>query len=115
MQHERLNGRIQRLLDARKRVTLKAAAIPAAVEEWERRAALPADDEDHADKLEAMARVSSLILRERTLTRKVAEYDQSLANIEKHGQETLPTGNPVSVEIDVPKGTFKITAHAPEA
>ena len=46
--------------------------------------------------------------------RKIAGYDLSLANFQKHGQETPPTGNKASVEIDVPKGTFKITEHVPE-
>ena len=46
--------------------------------------------------------------------RKLAEFDQSLANFQKFGQETPPTGNRVGVDIDVPKGTFKITEHAPE-
>ena len=46
--------------------------------------------------------------------RKFKEYDASLANIQKYGEETAPSGKPVSVKIDVPKGTFKITEHAPE-
>lgn len=46
--------------------------------------------------------------------RKIAEYDVSLVNFQKHSQETPPTGKPVGVEIDVPKGTFKITEHVPE-
>jgi len=46
--------------------------------------------------------------------RKLAEYDESLANFQKYGQETPPNGKPVGVEIDVPAGTFKITEHVPE-
>ncbi len=46
--------------------------------------------------------------------RKIAEYDESLANFQAYGQETPPNGKPVGVEIDVPAGTFKITEHVPE-
>ena len=115
MDHERMNGRIQRLLDARGKCMAKIAVTPALIKEFERRAALAEDAPDFADELEAQAGISGQRLRTRNMKRKVAEYDASLANFQKHGQETSPTGNRASVKIDVPKGTFKITDHAPTA
>ena len=37
---------------------------------------------------------------------RIKEFDASIANFAKHGQETAPTGRPVGVSIDV--GTDKI-------
>ena len=84
MSTERMNGRIQRLLDARAKCAayLKAAPKHPRAKVWKR---------------------------------KIAEYDQSLANFQKYGQETPPTGNKASVNINVPKGTFKITEHTPQS
>lgn len=36
-------------------------------------------------------------------TDQIMQYTASLANIEEFGEETPPTGNPVGVEIGVPK------------
>ncbi len=82
MDHNRMEGRIQRLLDARKKF---------------------------ADRLKTDSKHPRAVVWKR----KMAAYDISLANFQKYGQETAPTGNPVGVNIDVPKGTFKITEHAP--
>ncbi len=82
MDHNRMEGRIQRLLDARAKAAASLEAYP-----------------KHP--------------RVATWKRNMAAYDVSLANFQKYGQETVPTGNPVGVNIDVPKGTFKIIEHAP--
>ncbi len=84
MDRNRMEGRIQRLLDARAKCATYLENAPK---------------------------------HPRTVVwkRKMAEYDKSLACFQKHGQETPPNGKPVGVNIDVPKGTFKITEHAPEA
>lgn len=83
MSNERLNGRIQRLLDARAKCVSRLDAHPknARAAGWKR---------------------------------KLAEFDQSLANFQKYGQEAPPTGNRVGVDIDVPKGTFSVKAFVPE-
>ena len=114
MTHERMNARIQGLLDARVSVGAKLAAIPTTLEEIERCMALAEGQPGFMDTLEGSARSGNCRLRERNLKRKLAEFEQSLANFQKYGQETPPTGNKASVEIDVPAGTFKITEHVPE-
>jgi hypothetical protein len=82
MNRKRMEGRIQRLLDARAKCEAKLKAYP-----------------KHP--------------RAATWKRKKAEYDVSLANFQKYGQEEKPNGKPIGVQIDVPAGTFKITEHAP--
>ncbi len=113
MEHERMNGRIQGLLDARAKCVAKIAAAPGIIKEFKRRAALALDDPDFADELEAEAGISGRRLKARNLKRKLAQYDASLANFQRYGQENVPNGRPVGVSIDVPGGTFKITDHAP--
>ena len=44
---------------------------------------------------------------------KIAEYEKSLSNFEQFGQEDHPTGNKVSVNIDVPAGKFTVESHEP--
>ena len=82
MAHERIAGRIQRLMDARKKFV---------------------------DRLEANSKHE----RASMWKRKIGEYDVSLANFQKYGQEKPPTGNLVSVNIDVPKHTFEIKGMVP--
>ncbi len=82
MNHDRLNGRVQRLLDARAKMLARLEGAP---------------------KHE----------RASIWKRKIKEYDVSLANFQEYGQETPPTNNPVGVNIDVPKGTFKVVDHSP--
>ena len=114
MSIERMEGRIQRLLDARASTEAKLNTIRPRLSEIARRKALPENDPDFANELEALAEESGVMLKSERLTRRLAEYDESLASFQKHGQETPPTGHPVGVEINVPLGTFKITEHAPE-
>jgi len=82
MAHERLAGRIQRLLDARTKLTQRL------------------ENEPNGS-------------RSALCTAKIAEYDRSLANLEQYGQEMVPTGNKVSVKIDVPAGKFTVEAQEP--
>ncbi len=88
MNTERIEGRIQHLLDKRKACELRLKGNGDEI--------LPAVS-PQSDRLAA----------------KVAQIDVSLANFQKYGQETVPTGNPVGVSIDVPAGTFKIVEKAP--
>ena len=114
MDRNRMEGRIQRLLDARAGAMAKMASLPAAIKDLKRRGALKPDAPEYADELFVAAKVSGMMLKHRNLEKKVADIDLSFANLEKYGQEAKPTGNPVGVQIDVPAGTFKIKAHAPE-
>lgn len=43
---------------------------------------------------------------------KIAEYEESLRNFQRYGQEVRPTGRP-AVVIDVPLDELGITAHEP--
>jgi hypothetical protein len=101
---QRIAGRVERILAARVVAARKLVAIP-------QPAAVVASG---LDDLEVAAAVASGKLRTRNLERKIAQFDRSLANFQKFGSEAPPTDNPVSVDIDVPKGSFNIKSHAPE-
>ncbi len=113
MPTERVLMRAQTILDARKRVVAKMASIPEAIEEIDRCAALPSDDPGHMDKLEHTARKSGLVLKDRNLRRKVGQYDASIENFRKYGQETVPTGNRESVVIDVKTDQISVEDREP--
>ncbi len=100
----RISGRIVRILGARTAAVRKLAGLEES----------PAVAGSDLDPLEQTAAVAIRNLRKRNLRRKIAEFDQSLANFQRFGSEAPPTGNAVSVNIDVPKGTFTIESHAPE-
>ncbi len=80
---DRVEGRIQRLLDARAKLMAKM--------------------ELHNENREAMV----------GWEKRLAEYNDSLFTFQKYGKEFTPSGNAVSINIDVPKGTFTITAPVP--
>ena len=80
---DRVEGRIQRLLDARKKIMAKMGL--------------------HNENKRAMI----------GWNKKLAEYNASLESFQKYGKEVTPSSNVVSVNIDVPKGTFTITALVP--
>ncbi len=51
----------------------------------------------------------------KTWRAKIAEYDRSLANIQKFGQENQPTDGNTGVEIDVELGTISLAVKTPGA
>ncbi len=51
--------------------------------------------------------------KEDALKARLAEYDQTIKNWQDYGQPTPPSTAPVSVSIDVPKGTVTVEAREP--